>query len=265
MPIRAPRAFLDFAHTLADLSARAILPHFRRPLAVENKGGRAGFDPVTAADRAAEQAMRKAIARAYADHGILGEEFEAVPGAGRYRWILDPIDGTRAFLAGRPEWGTLIALADQGVPVLGLMNQPFTGERVWSDGRQTRARLPNGKVRRLSTRACASLSQAVLTTTHPDLLTGPGAAAAFGRIKARARMTAYGGDCYGYCLLAAGSIDIIVESGLKAHDVAALVPIIEAAGGLITTWDGGPALGGGRILAAGDARLHKEAMALLAA
>jgi len=264
----AAKAQIDFAHTLADISASAILPHFRTRLAVENKARKGtaagtGFDPVTVADRAAERAIRKAIAGRYPDHGIVGEEYAAVAGSSRYRWVIDPIDGTRAFITGSPLWGTLIGLMDGPTPVLGLMNQPFTGERVWSDGAEARWRRPDGGVRRIETRACARLADAILTTTHPDLF-APGAEAAdFAAVKSRARMTRYGGDCYAYCLLAAGCIDVIIEAGLKPFDVVALVPIIEAAGGIVTTWEGASACDGGRILAAGDRRTHQEAMALL--
>lgn len=255
---------MDFAHELADLSGATILPYFRRALVVKNKAGGTAFDPVTAADRAAERAIRTAIAKDFPGHGILGEEFAAVRGEGRYQWIVDPIDGTRAFIMGSPLWGTLIGLVDNGKPVLGLMDQPFTRERFWAHRGTARMRGPDGKTRRLKTRACPSMAEATLTSTHPDLFSAPKELAAFGRLKAQARLTRYGGDCYGYCLLAAGFVDIVVESGLKAHDVAALIPIIEGAGGQITTWDNKPALDGGRIVATGDARLHKEALALLA-
>src|SRR5262249_10005880 len=237
--------------------------HFRTQLGVHNKGGRAAFDPVTRADRAAEQAMRREIRSRFPDHSVLGEEYGAIDGAGRYRWVLDPIDGTRAFITGSPLWGTLVGLLDGECPVLGLMNQPFTRERFWSDGRRPWRRGPQGREQRLRTRPCASLTTAVLTTTHPDLFATEAEATAFGAIKARARMTRYGGDCYSYCLLAAGFIDIIIEAGLKPYDVVALVPIIESAGGIITTWRGASAVNGGRIIAAGDARVHQEAMALL--
>ncbi len=255
--------YMDFAHSLADLSAAAILPYFRRSLTVRNKAAGRGFDPVTAADRAAERAIRHAIVKRFPDHGVLGEEFAATKGAGRYQWVVDPIDGTRAFIMGSPLWGTLIGLIDNGVPVAGLMDQPFTGERFWADRRAARLRTPDGKTRRLKTRACGSLEEAVLTSTHPDLFASSKELAAFSRIKARARMTRYGGDCYGYCLLAAGFVDIVVEAGLKPHDVAALIPIIESAGGQITTWDNKPALDGGRIIATGDERVHKQALALI--
>ena len=211
----------------------------------------------------AERAIRKAVLARFPDHGIVGEEFGAVAGAGRFRWVIDPIDGTRAFITGSPLWGTLIGLMDGQRPVLGLMNQPFTGERFWSDGRRAQGRGPGGRTRSLKTRPCARLADATLTTTHPDLFASGHEAGRFDAVRSRVRMTRYGGDCYGYCLLAAGFVDLIVEAGLKPYDIVALVPIIEAAGGLVTTWDGGPATDGGRIVAAGDSRVHQEALAIL--
>jgi histidinol phosphatase-like enzyme (inositol monophosphatase family) len=252
---------LEIAHLLGDISGAAILPYFRKRLTVTNKAGRAGYDPVTAADRAAERVIRKAVRQHLPDHGFIGEEYGVTPG--RYQWLVDPIDGTRAFITGSPLWGTLIGLLDRGTPVLGLMNQPFTGERFWSEGRDARRRDPDGTVHRIKTRPCASLAQAVLTTTAPDMFAAPAEAARFDALKSRTRMTRYGGDCYGYCLLAAGFVDLIVESGLKSYDIAPLIPIIEGAGGVVTTWEGGPAAEGGRIIAAGDARAHAAALAIL--
>ena len=143
------------------------------------------------------------------------------------------------------------------------MLAPFTGERCWSEGRQARWRGADGTARRIRTRACARLADAILTTTHPDMFAAPADDARFNGVRSRVRMTRYGGDCYGYCLLAAGFIDIIVESGLKPYDIVPLVPIIEAAGGVVTTWEGEPALDGGRIVAAGDRRVHEQALAIL--
>ena len=259
----ATRAHLEFAHSLADISGSTILPYFRRPLAVSNKAGPAAFDPVTAADRAAERAIRKAVLARFPDHGVVGEEYGTIVGAGRHRWVIDPIDGTRAFITGSPLWGTLIGLMDGPRPILGLMDQPFTGERFWSDGRRAHWRGPNTKARSIKTRPCARLADAVLASTHPDMFAPSEEAARFNAVKSRVRMTRYGGDCYGYCLLAAGFVDVIVEAGLKPYDIVALVPIIQAAGGVVTTWDGGPPTGGGRIIAAGDSRVHQEALAIL--
>lgn len=256
---------IDFAHHLADLAGAAVLPHFRRRLEVTNKAGtKGGYDPVTVADRAAERAMRAAIAKQFPDDGIVGEEFAPREGKSSRQWVLDPIDGTRAFIMGSPLWGTLIGLIQGGAPVLGLMDQPYTRERFWAAKGRARWRGPDGKTRRLRTRECRALAGAVLTTTHPDLFCSRAEAAAFARLKGRARMTRYGGDCYGYCLLAAGLVDAVVEAGLKPHDVVALVPIVEGAGGQITTWDGKPALKGGRIVATGDRRVHEEVLVLLA-
>lgn len=257
------RELVSFAHHLADLSDHAILPQFRRALSVQNKDKAGGFDPVTAADKAAERVLRKEIRTRYPDHGIAGEEYGSVAGSGHYRWTLDPIDGTRAFIIGAPLWGTLIGLQHADAPLLGLMSQPFTRERFWSDGKTARWRQGTGKEKRLSTRTCSRLDQAVLTSTHPDLFGDGFERAAFAQLKAGTRMTRFGGDCYGYCLLAAGHVDLVVEAGLKPYDIIPLVPIIEAAGGIVTTWDGKPPTAGGRILAAGDARLHALAMRCL--
>lgn len=257
------KTLLDFAHGLADQSAGAILPHFRRTIAIDNKAGRDGFDPVTAADKAAERVIAKAIAAEFPEHGILGEEYGARGATGPMRWVIDPIDGTRAFIMGSPLWGTLIGLLDGDTPVLGLMNQPFTGERVWSESRSARWRTADGKTKTLKTRACARLAEATLTTTHPDLFEPGLESDGFMRVKAETRMTRYGGDCYSYCLLAAGFVDLIIETGLKPHDVVALLPILERAGASVSTWDGKPATHGGRLVVAGDARLHEAALKLL--
>jgi histidinol-phosphatase len=255
---------LDFAHGLADLSGEIIRPYFRKPLPVANKGRGGGFDPVTAADRAAEKAIRKAVEGRWPEHGVIGEEHGSTREDARLRWVIDPIDGTRAFIMGAPMWGTLIGLLDEGEPVLGMMDQPFTRERFWSGPKASYLRHGEDKPRRLKTRACPRLADAILSSTHPDLF-APGAEAdGFARIKQKVRMTRYGGDCYAYCLLAAGLVDLVVEADLQPYDVVALIPIIERAGGRITTWSGAPATDGGRIAAAGDPRLHAQALKILA-
>lgn len=258
---------LAFAHELADASGAAIRPYFRKPLAVANKAGHGAFDPVTAADRAAERVIRRAVKARFPDHGLIGEELGELNADARFRWVIDPIDGTRAFIMGAPLWGTLIGLIEADDVRLGLMDQPFTGERFWSGPNAAYARTSSGtgagKAQRLKTRKCARLADAILSTTHPDLFEAGKEQEAFARLKAKARMTRFGGDCYAYCLLAAGFVDLIVESGLKSYDVAALIPIVERAGGRISDWQGGPVLGGGRIVAAGDARVHEEALKIL--
>jgi len=257
-------ALLNTAHTLADLSEEVILRRFRRPIAVEDKGSPLGFDPVTAADRDAERVISRYLQRHHPSHSIVGEEHGSREGDGssRLRWLIDPIDGTKAFIMGSPLWGTLIGLMDGNTPLLGMMNQPFTGERVWSTRTAAHWRTADGRTRRIKTRACPKLEHAILTTTGPNLL-GDRDRKKFFEIAARARLTRYGGDCYGYCLLAGGHTDLVIETGLKPHDVVALIPIIERAGGRITTWEGAPAANGGRIVAAGDPALHVQALEML--
>jgi myo-inositol-1(or 4)-monophosphatase len=239
-----------FAERLADAAAFAIEPHFRAPLAVEDKGG-ARFDPVTEADRAAELAMRELIRRQYPGHGILGEEHGVEAGVEGLTWVLDPIDGTRAFITGLPLWGTLVALNDGTRPVIGVMNQPFTRERYVGtpDGAWR-----NGEV--IEVRACPELSGARVMCTSPDLFDTPARRAAFESVAGQARLVRFGGDCYAYCMVASGFVDAVIESGLKPYDVQALVPIVEGAGGLMTAWDGGDCQHGGTVVACGDARLH---------
>ncbi len=257
-------SLIDFAHGLADRAGQAILPYFRKAMAVENKAAAGSFDPVTAADRAAERVMKRLLQAKWPDHGFVGEEYGKRDGSSRYRWVIDPIDGTKGFILGLPTWGTLIGLIDGEAPLLGVMSQPFTRERFWSAEKASYLRVGDGRPQRIRTRACADLATAMLSTTHPDLFATGAEAAAFQRLKRATRMTRYGGDCYAYCLLAAGHIDVVVEAGLKPHDIVALIPIIERAGGCVTTWTGGSATGGGRILASGDPRLHDKAMRVLA-
>lgn len=252
-------AFLD---EMADVSGRAILPHFRSRLDVENKLAGRAFDPVTVADRAAEAAMRRLLAERYPEHGILGEEYGRERTDAEYVWVLDPIDGTRAFISGLPVWGTLIGLERAGVPVLGTMHQPFTGERFTGDGRRAWYRGPDG-VRELKTRRCAALETAVLFTTTPSLFSEV-ERAAYDAVESRVRLARYGVDCYAYCMVAAGFVDVVIEAGLQPYDIVALVPVIEGAGGVVTSWDGGSPAEGGRIVASGDPALHEVVLRRLA-
>jgi len=253
--------FAAFVDELAAVSGETIRPFFRTALGVENKSLSGGFDPVTAADRAAEEAMRALINRTFPEHGILGEEFEAERPEAEYVWVLDPIDGTKSFICGLPAWGTLIALTRRGEAVYGLMHQPFTREHFAGDGRAARYRGPAGD-RALRTRACAELKDAVLLTTSP-LLMSEADRDCFRRVEETVRLSRYGGDCYAYCMLGAGHVDLVIETQLKPYDVLALIPIIEGAGGVITTWENGRPHSGGRIIAAGDRRVHAQAMKLL--
>jgi myo-inositol-1(or 4)-monophosphatase len=251
-------AFID---ELATISGEAITPFFRTSLGVEDKSRGGAFDPVTAADRAAELAMRTLIRQKFPAHGIVGEEFGPERPDAEFVWFLDPIDGTKSFISGMPAWGTLIALTRRGEPVYGMMHQPFTREHFSGDGRGARYRGPAGD-RDLRVRPCAALDEAILLTTSP-LLMNEADRQAFSRVEQAVRLSRYGGDCYAYCVLAAGHVDLIIETELKPHDVLALIPIIEGAGGLMTTWENERPHNGGRIVAAGDRRVHAQAMKLL--
>src|SRR6476659_2630733 len=208
--------FSVFVNELASVSGETILPFFRTALSIEDKGRSGSFDPVTAADHAAETAMRTLIRRTFPDHGIIGEEFGGERADAEYVWVLDPIDGTKSFIAGMPAWGTLIALLRSGEPVFGMMNQPFTRERFSGDGGAARYRGPAGE-RALRVRACTRLAAAVLLTTSPRLMASSDRTA-FGRVEETVRLSRYGGDCYAYCMVAAGHVDLVVETELKPYD-----------------------------------------------
>ncbi len=245
----------------ADAAAGKTLAGFRTPLAVENKWTE-GFDPVTAADKDAEIAIRAVLSAAFPDHGIIGEEWDPKASSGAFDWIVDPIDGTRAFISGVPVWGTLIGLLHKGRAVAGLMAQPFTGETyIGLPGEAFYTR--NGKTSPLRTSGVTELKQAKVTATSPDIFEIAGTTASIARLRAATLQLRWGLDCYGYCLLAAGHIDIVAESALKNVDIAPLIPIIENAGGVVTTWDGGPAEAGGSCVAAATPELHAAAMKVL--
>ena len=256
-----PIDFSTFVNELATLSGQAILPFFRTALAADDKSHGGAFDPVTEADRAGEAAMRQLIRRTFPTHGIVGEEFGTDGGDAEYVWVLDPIDGTKAFMAGLPVWGTLIGLLRLGAPVYGLMHQPFTAERFLGDGAGASYRGRQGE-RKLRVRSCAALSDALISTTSTHMF-GPAQLAAYQRVERETRIVRYGCDCYAYCMLAAGHIDLVIEAGLKPYDIVALIPIIEGAGGIVTTWTGESAAKGGSVVAAGDRRIHEAALALL--
>lgn len=250
----------EFMRRIAEVAAAETLPRFRKQGVVSNKE-QESFDPVTEADREAERAIRALIHVEFPDHGILGEEHGNENMASRHVWVIDPIDGTRAFISGVPVWGTLIGLYRNGEAVMGLIDQPFTGERYFADGTVSRYSGPDGS-KVLSARACESLSDAILFTTSPHLFVD-GRKARFEAVQEKVRLFRYGCDCYAYALLAAGHIDLVVECGLKPYDVGGLIPVIEQAGGIITTWDGGAAENGGEIIAAGSRKVYDAAMAIL--
>ncbi len=259
--------FAAFVDRLAQVSGEVILPFFRSSIGAEDKSRGGVFDPVTEADRGAEAAMRRLIAQTFPAHGVIGEEYGQDRPQAEYVWVLDPIDGTKSFISGLPTWGTLIGLMHNGRPVYGMMSQPFTRERYFGDGKRSRLRTlapsrgeaPPGEwaTRILRTRACPSLAQATVMTTCPALIKDEADRDAYSKIEREARLARYGADCYAYCALAAGFVDLVIETDLKPHDVVALAPIVEGAGGMMTTWEGENPAKGGRILAAGDPRLHE--------
>lgn len=250
-----------FLHYLADIADAETLPRYRHDLAIETKPKEGyTFDPVTEADREAEIAMRAAIGERFPDHAVLGEEM-GLTGSGHHRWVLDPVDGTRPFICGLPVWGTLIGLTVDGRAELGMMSQPFTGERFWADrdGAWTQR---NGVRQPLATRDIGDLDQAILHTTSPEHF-GDDLAAGFERLKAAVRMTRYGGECYAMAMIAAGRIDLAIEPSLQPYDIVALIPIIERAGGVVTRLDGSRAEAGGAVLVSATAALHAEALRIL--
>jgi myo-inositol-1(or 4)-monophosphatase len=263
VPAEAPPpapALVAAAEAAADAAGAVIRPLFRSALLVEAKGD---ASPVTEADRAAERAIRELLTARFPDHGVIGEEFGAERADAEWVWVVDPIDGTRAFVTGRPLFGSLIGLLHRGRPVLGLIDQPAAGERwIGVAGRKTRFRSPLGGT--VGCRPCARLAEAELSCTSPDMFR-PEERPGFERLRAAARRVTWGGDCYAYGLLALGLLDVVAESTMQPWDWAALVPVVEGAGGRVTGWNGRPLTleSDGRVLAVGDPALLPEAVGLL--
>ena len=251
----------SFFNRLAEAAKAETLPRFRSGLDVTNKLS-SGFDPVTEGDRAAEVAIRALIEEHFPNHGILGEEHGNVGLDREYVWVIDPIDGTRAFISGVPVWGTLIGLQRNGRAVMGMIEQPFTGERYFADANGSIYSGPEGE-RRLQVRDCGTLGNAILFTTSPHLFKETEDDRRYREIERKARLFRYGCDCYAYALLATGQIDLVVENSLKPYDVGGIIPVVEQAGGIMTTWDGGRPEMGGYIIAAANKTLHAEALEIL--
>jgi histidinol phosphatase-like enzyme (inositol monophosphatase family) len=252
----------DFAVHAVQLAGAAILEHFRSAPAVHNKAP-AGFDPVTVADRAAEDIIRNEIRRVFPDHGICGEEAGKTPGTSVHTWYIDPIDGTRAFILGQLHWGTLLGCLDGERALVGVMHQPYVGEIYVGSALGAQLRHGSG-IQALHTNAHTQLAQAVVCATDPTMFSDPQSHAAFQRLARRCRSVRWGGDCYTPCLLAAGHIDLVVEAGLKAWDIVPLLPIVTAAGGIATDWSGAPAEHSDRAVFAANRALHAQALAALA-
>jgi histidinol phosphatase-like enzyme (inositol monophosphatase family) len=256
-------ADLALANRLADAAWSAIRPHFRALASVENKAGTGQrYDPVTEADRAAERAMREILAAERPHHGVTGEEFPETPSSSGWRWVLDPVDGTRAFVAGLPVWTTLISLVDPlGFPLIGVIDQPVLGERYigWPGGAALKTHSGQSPLR---VSEIPSLGEAVISTTDPFILTDP-EHLAWTNLRNAARLARYGLDAYAYARLAGGTLHLVAETGLKPWDVAALIPVVTGAGGHATDWTGAPARLGGQVLCTASDKVMDQALALL--
>jgi histidinol phosphatase-like enzyme (inositol monophosphatase family) len=254
--------FDDFLIGLNKASAEIIAPLFRADHGLENKAGAGAFDPVTAADKGAEETIRRLIAARYPDHGVIGEEYGEDRSDAEFVWVLDPIDGTRAFIAGLPLWTTLIGLRFQGRPVLGSIGQPFLGEIFIGEAGGSRLISAQGE-RPLRVRACPKLTDAVIATTDPDLFDGA-ELGAWRQVRAAARLARFGCDAYAYAMVAMGTLDLVVEAGLKCWDIDAAIPVIAGAGGVVSDWRGQPLNDkGGQVVIAGDRACLDEALVAL--
>jgi len=253
-------------HAIAEAAGPIALQHFRADVAVDNKAD-GGFDPVTVADRGVELEIRRIIAAEWPSHGIIGEEFATLNPDADWHWIIDPIDGTRAYVVGAPTWGILTGLrygGPDGTMRAGLMAQPYTGERFWGSPLASYHQRGAGTPVRLATRADADLSTLRLSSTDPVYFSRSGRQDVLDALVDHAQIMRYGLDCYAYSLVAAGTLDAVVECGLATYDIAPLIPIIEGAGGCVTAWDGGPALNGGDVLASASPRLHQALLEIIA-
>ena len=253
----------DTANRAADAAAEQTLQFFRQPIDVENKDRSGGFDPVTAADKGAEKVIKAVIAQDFPDHGFLGEESAPIVSKQQPVWVVDPIDGTRSFITGVPMWGTLIGVYDGAQTILGVMDQPYIGERLIGTPALTQLHDRHG-VRSLSTRKTTALASAIVQTTGPDYFKAGFQQRVLNQIKAVTSMVRFGGDCYCYALLAMGYVDLVVECDLNAYDIQALIPIVRGAGGVITDWQGNATIIDGSVVASANAALHEQALALIA-
>lgn len=253
---------LCFAQQAMQGAGEIAMRYFRQPLQVDNKLGEGCFDPVTRADREVEAYLREELGRRCPDFGIIGEEEGATPGSSNVNWVIDPIDGTKAFISGFPTWGILVGLQEGDQVQAGLMYQPATGELFYGSAAGAFMRR-KGQLVTMQTRQETSLEQALLYCTHESMFANENHLASFRRVAAQARLQRFGGDCYAYCMLALGQIDLVIEDTLHPYDIVPLIPIIEAAGGVVTDAQGQTPIAGGFVVAAANRELHAEVMALL--
>lgn len=252
---------LSFFDELADVASKETLSRFRKNVSIENKY-EVGFDPVTEADKAAERAIRELLEVQYPEHGILGEEEESKNLDSEYVWVIDPIDGTRAYITGLPVWGTLIGLYQNGRAVMGMMDQPFTGERFVADRENSYLKFRGGPAQKLKTSDCVDLDSVKMFTSCPDLMIGEGGQR-YQALKREVKLPKYGCDCYAFSMVAMGMADIAIEIGVQPYDVGGLISLVENAGGVISTWGGDRPEMGGDVIASANAELHAKALEIL--
>jgi myo-inositol-1(or 4)-monophosphatase len=263
LSVEQTRQCLDFAIDVAVQSGHIALKYFRRPLCVNNKAGEGKFDPVTEADREIESYIRERISESYPGHGIIGEEHDEKTGSGNYTWFIDPIDGTRGYVIGSPMWGTLLGLLDENSCAFGLMHQPLVQETFIGSAAGAYIISRDGK-QKIRTSVTQDIANAVLCCTHLEMFETARDQLAYDKVADKCKFSRLGTDCWGYALLAHGFVDIVIENGLKAYDAVPLIPIVEAAGGLMTDWNGDAATAGGRVVASANAMLHEKVLRLIA-
>lgn len=256
------QALLASANRALDAAREVTLRYFRQTVDVVNKADGQVFDPVTIADRESELVIREVLANDFPEIGFYGEEHAPEFGNSGLLWVVDPIDGTRAFVSGMPMWGTLIGLFDGQNVVMGFLDQPVLDERYVAHDKQATL-VSAGAMQTLATRQVTQLNEATFYCTTPDMFSDELSASRFRRLRDSVKLARYGGDCYAYALLAMGFVDVVLDTDLKPYDIVALIPIIEAAGGVVSDWRGGDAVDGGQVVATGSARLHAEVLALL--
>ena len=252
---------LEFAKLIAEEAGQIALRYFRTNLNITSKSD-SRFDPVTIADQSIEKLLREKISEKFPDHGIIGEE-QGVTKGNKFTWVIDPIDGTSAFISGSPMWGILIGLTENDKPLLGVMHQPWMKETFYADSNSSWW-AQESSTQQIKTRQTKSLADANLFCTHPSMFTTEKDQKLFKSVADSCQYSRYGSDCYGYCLLSAGFVDLVIEGSLQPYDIVPLIPIIESAGGIVTDWQGKPAVEGGKIVAAANKTLHESALSLLA-
>ncbi len=251
--------YMVFGQSILEEAGDIALQYFRTSLVVDNKKADGGFDPVTQADKAVETFIRQRLAAEFPDHGIIGEEFGTSNTQHPIQWIIDPIDGTRSFMTGMTGWGILLGMINDGVPAIGFMHQPYIGE-TWIGSASGTRFLRNGKSTNVVARRNIKIADSVLYSTHPEMFQNPQGLRNFGKLSKQVKLMRFGGDCYAYCLLAMGFIDIIVEDDLQPYDILPLIPIIEGAGGITTDLAGNPPHQGGLVVTAASRELHEQAL-----